>query len=117
MILTDLPKGTTLYRAHTPRWAARPMSGAGAALKGGRFNREGVEALYLSLEVLTALRDTSRPPLSFRRAPSARTWPILVTWWTCGSSTEGIGMSFGAIGARTGATGSSSNMSSRRLGC
>ena len=56
MILTDLPKGTTLYRAHTPRWADRPMSGAGAALKGGRFNREGVEALYLSLEELTALR-------------------------------------------------------------
>ncbi|WP_250475144.1 RES family NAD+ phosphorylase [Caballeronia sp. GAFFF1] len=57
MIVTDLPKGTTLYRAHTPRWADRPMGGAGAALKGGRFNREGVEALYLSLEVLTALRE------------------------------------------------------------
>lgn len=57
MILTDLPKGTTLYRAHTPRWADRPMSGAGAALKGGRFNREGIEALYLSLEELTALRE------------------------------------------------------------
>ena len=57
MILTDLPKGTTLYRAHAPRWTDRPMSGAGAALKGGRFNREGVEALYLSLEALTALHE------------------------------------------------------------
>lgn len=33
------------------------MSGAGAALKGGRFNREGVEALYLTLEEVTALRE------------------------------------------------------------
>jgi len=57
MILTHLPAGTTLYRAHTPRWASRPASGAGAAIRGGRFNREGVEALYLSLEELTALRE------------------------------------------------------------
>jgi len=57
MIMTDFPAGTVLYRAHTPRWASRPASGAGAAAKGGRFNREGVEALYLSLEELTALRE------------------------------------------------------------
>ena len=50
MILHDLPPGTTLFRAHTPQWASRPTSGAGAAAKGGRFNREGIEALYLSLE-------------------------------------------------------------------
>lgn len=29
----------------------------GAAARGGRFNREGVEALYLSVEELTALRE------------------------------------------------------------
>ncbi len=57
MILTDLPPGTTLYRAHTPQWASRPTSGMGAAIQGGRFNREGVEALYLSLDELTALRE------------------------------------------------------------
>ena len=57
MILHDLPPGTTLFRAHTPQWASRPTSGAGAAAKGGRFNREGIEALYLSLEELTALRE------------------------------------------------------------
>jgi RES domain-containing protein len=57
MILTHLPAGTVLYRAHSPRWASRPASGAGAAAKGGRFNREGIEALYLSLEELTALRE------------------------------------------------------------
>ncbi|MCA0241257.1 MAG: RES family NAD+ phosphorylase [Proteobacteria bacterium] len=57
MILCDLPPGTTLFRAHAPRWASLPMSGAGAAARGGRFNREGVQALYLSLEELTALRE------------------------------------------------------------
>ena len=67
MILVDLPSGTTLFRALTPLWASRPTSGAGAAFQGGRFNREGVEALYLSLDELTALREyqqTSpfRPP-------------------------------------------------------
>ena len=57
MILCDLPPDTILFRAHTPQWASRPTSGAGAAAKGGRFNREGVEALYLSLDALTALRE------------------------------------------------------------
>ncbi len=57
MILCDLPPDTILFRAHTPQWASRPISGAGAAAKGGRFNREGVEALYLSLDALTALRE------------------------------------------------------------
>src|SRR3546814_6317717 len=57
MILWDLPPGSTLFRAHTPQWASDPLSGAGAAAKGGRFNREGVEALYLSLDEVTALRE------------------------------------------------------------
>jgi RES domain-containing protein len=57
LILFDLPAGTTLFRAHSPQWASRPTSGAGAAIRGGRFNREGVEALYLSLDEVTALRE------------------------------------------------------------
>lgn len=57
MILHDLPPGTTLFRAHTPRWAGQPVSGKGAAGQGGRFNRPGVAALYLSLDELTALRE------------------------------------------------------------
>ncbi|WP_200964586.1 RES family NAD+ phosphorylase [Bosea sp. Root483D1] len=57
MILKDFPAGTLVYRAHTPEWATRPTSGAGAALKGGRFNRERVEALYLALDEVTALRE------------------------------------------------------------
>lgn len=40
-----------------PRWAAEPLSGAGAALSGGRFNRHGVPALYLSLELATAVAE------------------------------------------------------------
>lgn len=57
MILVDLPPGTTLFRALAPQWASRPTSGAGAAANGGRFNREGIEALYFSLDEVTALRE------------------------------------------------------------
>nr|WP_295105803.1 RES domain-containing protein [uncultured Caulobacter sp.] len=43
------------HRYLTPRWAYLPTSGAGAASQGGRFNRPGVEALYLSVAPQTAL--------------------------------------------------------------
>jgi RES domain-containing protein len=39
------------YRAHDPRWSWAPLSGEGAAGKGGRFNPRGVPALYLALSV------------------------------------------------------------------
>ena len=45
------------YRYLTPKWAYLPLSGAGAASGGGRFNRPGVEALYLSAEPDTALAE------------------------------------------------------------
>jgi hypothetical protein len=41
----------------TPKLAFLPMSGAGAAIGGGRFNRPGVEALYLSRAPQTALEE------------------------------------------------------------
>lgn len=50
----------TLFRALNPRFAAEPLSGRGAALYGGRFNAKGVEALYLSLSPLTALREANQ---------------------------------------------------------
>lgn len=39
----------TAYRGHDPKWAFDPLSGAGAATHGGRFNPPGVPALYLAL--------------------------------------------------------------------
>ena len=41
----------TAYRAHDPGWAWAPLSGEGAAAKGGRFNPVGLPALYLALTV------------------------------------------------------------------
>jgi RES domain-containing protein len=43
-----------VYRAHNPRWAFAPDSGAGAAAAGGRFNPVGMPALYTSLRFETA---------------------------------------------------------------
>ena len=43
------------HRYLTPKWAFLPTNGAGAAADGGRFNRPGVEALYLSRVPQTAL--------------------------------------------------------------
>lgn len=42
---------------HTPRWAHNPTSGAGAGTHGGRANRVGVNALYLSKESQTAVSE------------------------------------------------------------
>lgn len=57
MILRDLGEDEALYRILTPRWSHAPTSGAGAARKGGRFNRAGLEALYLSRTVETAVAE------------------------------------------------------------
>lgn len=57
MILRELGDGDALYRVIVPRWSHAPTSGAGAARKGGRFNRPGLEALYLSKDIATALEE------------------------------------------------------------
>ena len=57
MILSSLDGSEPFYRAHTPQWASQPLSGAGAALHGGRLNRRGTHALYLSSSVDTALAE------------------------------------------------------------
>jgi RES domain-containing protein len=56
MILTQL-ENLTAYRMHAPRWAVAPTSGAGAAKHGGRVNRPGVAALYLALDIDTAVKE------------------------------------------------------------
>lgn len=53
MITTELPEGVA-FRSHNPRWSFDPMSGKGAAGSGGRFNRVGIPALYLSLDEQTS---------------------------------------------------------------
>lgn len=47
------------FRAHDPNWSWTPLSGAGAALKGRRFNWPGLETLYLSLSYATVFREVS----------------------------------------------------------
>ena len=46
-----------VYRAHNPQWSWSPLSGEGARIHGGRFNRRGVPALYTSLTPLAAIRE------------------------------------------------------------
>lgn len=50
----------TLYRALNPLYAREPLSGRGAALYGGRFNARGTAALYLTLDVVTAIREANQ---------------------------------------------------------
>lgn len=59
MISTTIGEGgeAAFYRVVTPSCAHMPMSGAGAAQQGGRFNRPGQEALYLSQDEATALAE------------------------------------------------------------
>ena len=94
MIITELDR-ITAYRVHTPKWASAPLSGAGAASHGGRVNRPGVEALYLALEVQTAIDEykqvstllppgtfvtyevSAAPIVDFRQGFNAREWDPL----------------------------------------
>ena len=49
-----------LFRALNPVFAREPLSGRGAELYGGRFNRKGIPALYCSLSVTTAVREANQ---------------------------------------------------------
>jgi RES domain-containing protein len=55
--LVGLGPDAVFHRYVTPKWAFVPTSGAGAAAEGGRFNRPGVEALYLAQSAETALEE------------------------------------------------------------
>lgn len=45
------------WRVLSPKWASEPLSGAGAAARGGRWNEPGVPALYLSETHGTAIAE------------------------------------------------------------
>lgn len=57
MIRHSFEAEAVFYRIIAPVFAARPLSGMGAARQGGRFNRPGTEALYLSSDEATALAE------------------------------------------------------------
>ena len=57
MKIVTLGPDAVLYRYLTPKWAFVPLSGAGASAEGGRFNRHGIEALYLASAPQTALEE------------------------------------------------------------
>ena len=50
----DPPEKLVLWRAYVPRWAHDPLSGAGAARFGGRWNAQGSPCLYAARELSTA---------------------------------------------------------------
>lgn len=50
----------TCFRAHDPRWSFKPISGEGAAIRGARFNPKGAPALYLGLNIMTAIKEISQ---------------------------------------------------------
>jgi RES domain-containing protein len=47
------------FRTHDPNWSWTPLSGAGPALKGRRFNWPGLETLYLPLSFNMVFREVS----------------------------------------------------------
>jgi RES domain-containing protein len=53
------------WRIMAPKWAFDPLSGAGAARNGGRFNARGVAALYVSEDLATAVAEYGQD-MSFR---------------------------------------------------
>lgn len=57
MIFNAVGPEVAYYRVLTPSWAFQPRSGAGAAAKGGRFNRPGIHAVYLSAAPDTAVAE------------------------------------------------------------
>jgi RES domain-containing protein len=71
--LVRIGPAAVYYRFLTPEWAYLPTSGAGAAQNGGRFNRPGIEALYLSGDVETALAE-------YRQGASITSPATLVTY-------------------------------------
>jgi RES domain-containing protein len=73
MIFTTLEK-TPAFRMHAPHSAVEPTRGAETAENGGRVNRPGVEALYLALDIDTAVKEYQQ---NFELPPPG----TLVSYW------------------------------------
>lgn len=73
MKITRIGPDAVFHRYLTPKWAFLPISGAGAAIDGGRFNRPGVEALYLSGAPKPHSKNIDRARASRRRLRLQRT--------------------------------------------
>ena len=69
-----------VFRVLSPRWAHAPMSGGGAATNGGRFNRPGIDTLYTSFDLMTAVvefeQEFGMRPGTFC-AYDAAIWPVV----------------------------------------
>lgn len=48
------------FRGHDPAWSFTPLSGEGAAITGGRFNRKGEPILYLALSIIGAVSECTQ---------------------------------------------------------
>jgi RES domain-containing protein len=48
------------FRGHDPRWSFDPLSGEGASISGGRFNKKGQPTLYLALDIITAVMEITQ---------------------------------------------------------
>jgi len=57
--ITSIGPDAVIHRYLAPKWPFLPTGGAGAAVDGGRLNRAGVEALYLSVAPEIALEEYS----------------------------------------------------------
>lgn len=52
-----IPIARRYWRMLAPKWAHDPLNGAGASLRGGRFNPPSMPALYMSEEFSTAVAE------------------------------------------------------------
>jgi len=59
-LMLGASRDAMLSRAREPIRAREPLSGIGAQLHGGRFNPKGIPALYTSVSVMTAIRETNQ---------------------------------------------------------
>ncbi len=104
MKITRIGPDDIFHRYLTPKWAFLPVSGAGAAVDGGRFNRPGVEALICPVRRRQRSMNTGRAPALFRQPPLPLTRSHSPRWPTFRrDSTRTSGTALGRTGIVPGA--------------